>query len=329
MPPYRRDPRKNRSALRWTRAAGAKLQATLHRTRRAETVIAVDSVSVLCLGVLEGEVAACTGCRDPLVIGKDTLLVVHSAVPVRVAIPNASNAAPASWISLKVSRAHLRDILDETGAEKDESSGIQTPLRGASGAQPAFQQIAHRSDVAQELDRLAALLRNSHAHRNALVDLCGRSLIVRLLASEARVLLLRAARASSGTHGLGAALHYVDRHLGQTIAVEDLAAAACRSRATFYRRFRRELGMTPLQYITQLRMDRAQKLLQDPTRSVTGVSYDLGYSSVSHFIALFKRHAGMTPKTYQQSQQDVQKTRTSPDTAPEREAVAEGQEDEG
>jgi len=54
-----------------------------------------------------------------------------------------------------------------------------------------------------------------------------------------------------------------------------------------------------VEYINQQRVKRAQKLLRQQKKSVTDVTYDLGYSSISHFIKLFKDHTGLTPKQYQ------------------------------
>ena len=57
--------------------------------------------------------------------------------------------------------------------------------------------------------------------------------------------------------------------------------------------------MTPVEYIRQKRVDLACRLLQQKENSVTDVSYELGYSSLSHFIKLFKEQTGITPKQYQ------------------------------
>jgi AraC-like DNA-binding protein len=71
------------------------------------------------------------------------------------------------------------------------------------------------------------------------------------------------------------------------------------STSTFYRYFRNEFGMTPLEFMTQARMDRAQTLLQRPHLKVADVSAAVGFKSTSHFIRVFKSHAGLTPKQYQ------------------------------
>jgi len=50
--------------------------------------------------------------------------------------------------------------------------------------------------------------------------------------------------------------------------------------------------------------------LQDGERTVTDVSYALGFSSVSHFIDMFKKHVGDTPKSYQQHVLNEKKGKT-------------------
>jgi len=66
-----------------------------------------------------------------------------------------------------------------------------------------------------------------------------------------------------------------------------------------FRSFKNEFGITPLQYINRLRIDRACKYLQKGNNSVTDVCYMLGFNSISHFISLFKSLMGITPKQFQ------------------------------
>jgi AraC-like DNA-binding protein len=100
---------------------------------------------------------------------------------------------------------------------------------------------------------------------------------------------------------LAAAIEHVHDHLDRHLTAEELAEKACMSRSTFYRYFRREFGVTPLQYVNRQRMERAQRLLRTDDQTVTDVSYDLGFDSVSHFITTFKKYVGVTPKTYQEA----------------------------
>jgi AraC-like DNA-binding protein len=73
------------------------------------------------------------------------------------------------------------------------------------------------------------------------------------------------------------------------------------SEPTFYRYFRNAFGQTPLAFLTEQRVRRARRLLADPHRTVSDVALAVGFSSPSHFIRVFQRHEGQTPKQYQLS----------------------------
>lgn len=149
------------------------------------------------------------------------------------------------------------------------------------------------------LHTLSALSTTASSYQRTLLDLTATQLLILLLQSDARPFLEPPRPA--GPPGLTDAVRYIRHHLHRPFSVNDLAERACMSRSTFYRHFRAAFGVTPLQYITRLRIDRARTLLRDPTHTVTDVSLDLGFRSVSHFIDTFKRHTGTTPKAYQQS----------------------------
>lgn len=57
--------------------------------------------------------------------------------------------------------------------------------------------------------------------------------------------------------------------------------------------------MTPAEYINHERLKYACTLLSTDEHNVTEVSYKLSFSSLSHFIKLFKEQLGITPKQYQ------------------------------
>jgi AraC family L-rhamnose operon regulatory protein RhaS len=82
------------------------------------------------------------------------------------------------------------------------------------------------------------------------------------------------------------------------INVSELAKAVGVSRSHLDREFKRLLGVTPGDYIRQLRLDLARQYLRQTDRSVTDISDILGFDSVQAFCMFFKRHSGITPQEY-------------------------------
>ena len=93
-------------------------------------------------------------------------------------------------------------------------------------------------------------------------------------------------------------MKWLDEHLDENISVGDLADVAGLSPSYFRRWFHREVGSSPRDYVTQLRVERAKRMLAHSDRSITEVAMDLGYSTSAYFTAVFHGETGMTPSEF-------------------------------
>ena len=97
--------------------------------------------------------------------------------------------------------------------------------------------------------------------------------------------------------GVEAALRLVLRDPGIDWSVERLAEAVGMSRASFAAAFRRTLGETPMAYVTQVRLDRARKLIEAGTPLGIGeLARQVGYRSHSAFSRAYRQLYGRTPR---------------------------------
>ncbi|ODC04627.1 AraC family transcriptional regulator [Terasakiispira papahanaumokuakeensis] len=93
-------------------------------------------------------------------------------------------------------------------------------------------------------------------------------------------------------------LMYIDEHLMDKLSLPDLAQIAFLSETQLKKLFRVQLGMTLMQYITQLRMEKARALLQHTDYAVQRVAELVGYTDVSAFSRRFSQHFGLTPRQF-------------------------------
>jgi AraC-like DNA-binding protein len=101
------------------------------------------------------------------------------------------------------------------------------------------------------------------------------------------------------THLLSPAIQYIGAHLNDpTLSNERLAKEANMSEVYFRKRFKEIYGVTPHQYLLELRIRQAKLLLSERAATVTAVSEACGFSSVYHFCRAFKQFTGMTPKEF-------------------------------
>ncbi|UUZ84206.1 AraC family transcriptional regulator [Paenibacillus sp. P26] len=94
------------------------------------------------------------------------------------------------------------------------------------------------------------------------------------------------------------AVEYIHEHYTSDIDLDTMATIALQSRFHFVRSFKAAVGMTPYQYVLQLRIEEAKRLLTHTDMTVTEISFRLGFSSTSQFYRQFSRSAGVTPERY-------------------------------
>ncbi|CAN5665764.1 arabinose operon transcriptional regulator AraC [soil metagenome] len=80
--------------------------------------------------------------------------------------------------------------------------------------------------------------------------------------------------------------------------VDGLAAVAAMSRSHFAHRFRQDVGRTPMQAVTDLRLDRARQLLRSTDLGVAQVARAVGFDDAMYFSRVFRRHIGTSPSAY-------------------------------
>jgi AraC-like DNA-binding protein len=83
--------------------------------------------------------------------------------------------------------------------------------------------------------------------------------------------------------------------------VPQMARMAKVSKSAFSDRFRRLVGLPPLQYLTEIRMGKSRRLLRDSDVEIGEIAYLVGYESPSSFSNVFKRWHGMSPIEYRRS----------------------------
>ena len=94
---------------------------------------------------------------------------------------------------------------------------------------------------------------------------------------------------------------YMRGHLGAPVGLDDLAGLVGLSRFHFCTAFRQATGATPHEWLTRLRVERAQQLLADPKLPVTHVALAVGYETPSSFAASFRKVTGTTPTAYRRN----------------------------
>jgi AraC-like DNA-binding protein len=91
----------------------------------------------------------------------------------------------------------------------------------------------------------------------------------------------------------------IDREYAEPLDLDRLARVAGVSKYHFLRCFTETYGLTPVQYLAERRIERAQDLLRATNLTVTEICHLVGYTSLGSFSSRFRELVGVPPSSYQ------------------------------
>ena len=96
------------------------------------------------------------------------------------------------------------------------------------------------------------------------------------------------------------ALHLIHTHATERIRIEDVVEELRVDRRGLERRFRQQLGRTPLQELHRVQVERAKDLLARTLDPIAEIALRSGFRDNNHFSLVFKRSTGVSPRQYRQ-----------------------------
>lgn len=98
-------------------------------------------------------------------------------------------------------------------------------------------------------------------------------------------------------------MQYIHQKSAYNISLSDIADQAKVSKSTALNLFQRYLGISPVTYLINYRLQEAAKLLTATEKKVTAISKDTGFDSVDYFCKVFKKYYKLTPTEYRKKAQ--------------------------
>ncbi|NQX59720.1 ABC transporter substrate-binding protein [Paenibacillus qinlingensis] len=97
------------------------------------------------------------------------------------------------------------------------------------------------------------------------------------------------------------AVYYMEEHYQEALSLEELAdTLECTSRQLL-RLFKSQMGTSPIEYLIQLRVNKAKELLIYTDRTLKEISESVGYADSYYFSRIFKKQEGVSPKRFKES----------------------------
>jgi AraC-like DNA-binding protein len=97
---------------------------------------------------------------------------------------------------------------------------------------------------------------------------------------------------------IGAAVFYIEQNIAKHLQIKDLAKVAFLSDTQFKKLFTQQMGMTVMQYVTKIRMTKAQALLSHTDYPLQIIGEMVGYKELSAFSRKFSQYFGLSPTKF-------------------------------
>lgn len=220
-------------------------------------------------------------------------VIVPPALCMNIDFPEATNENPTQCIALAIDPDQIRKTINYLNEFFPKEAA-------ASLWQLNFEEchFQNSEDIAGLINKVVRICSERSGATDILADLTLKELLVRIMQKQ-HLKTLGTDVAEQNRNPLAYVLHYIKTNLNEKININSLSDKACMSKATFYRLFKRELGLSPNEFILSEKIAKAKQLLSNPKAKVAAVSYELGFSDANYFIRAFKKLVGMTPGHYQ------------------------------
>lgn len=92
--------------------------------------------------------------------------------------------------------------------------------------------------------------------------------------------------------------YYIDQNYSENITLDSLARYMKMNKYYMAHEFKKNMGMSPINYLIERRIKECKSLLKTTSLSIAEISETIGFSSQSYFSQIFKKNTDMTPKQY-------------------------------
>ncbi len=223
----------------------------------------------------------------------ETVIVPANETMV-IDFPEAEAANPTQCIALAVDAGYVKNTLSYL----DQYYNTDPDTKHSWKLQFNQYHFANENEVTGLINKLIRVCSSEDRAKNIYADLNLKELMIRLLQSQHLVQVSAEADSHSNHSRLHQVVHYIQENLTEKIIVDSLCRKAYMSRNEFFKWFKEQFGISPLEYIIGERIKLAKQLLADARNNISSVSRQCGFADVNYFVRLFKKAEGITPGMY-------------------------------
>ena len=224
-----------------------------------------------------------------------TFLIPQKEIIHNVKIPVASKSNPTKCLELDLDPVFVNRFYNELLSKKESSEFLFTKKKG----EVVKDFISNDQKLIDSLTRIyeRRILEDSKKNQ-MIVSLMVKELLIDLFSIEALLLFLDDFQISKMSSPIRIALNYINSNLEKKISMKELSQIAGVGLTSFFNKFKKEINVSPAEYISKKRIELAKSYLDNGGYSLKEAAYSSGFNSYEHFCKTFKKHEGISPNKY-------------------------------
>ena len=201
-----------------------------------------------------------------------------------------------------VSRSMRQASFISVYIRSDYLDGLVRELLGPNSTPFLGEQCLLHSEVQTVLSNLISEMRDNRLGRDLLVTNLTQQLVIQLIRhyhiNQLEEIRLFDKPLTESQARFQAVLEFMHENLEEKLTIERLAELTRMNRFHFIRAFKQAFGQSPYDFLTDLRITQAKRLLVHTRLSANEIGIQCGFFSASRFSAAFRQNTGMTPSAY-------------------------------
>lgn len=220
-------------------------------------------------------------------------VVIPSNVGMKIDFPEATMDNPTQCLALAIDQRKISETLLFLNERYPKAGNGQ------------YWQLSYQNyffynniELASTINKLVKECMSTSITKDVLADLSLQELLIRIIQTQTSNAIEEGSFKDPNTP-ITAVVEYIRLHIRENITLKQLSDKTCMSPTSFYRLFKRELGMSPIDFVLHEKIREAKKLLKNPSIQINEVCHLSGFEDANYFTRLFKKYEGVTPKQYQ------------------------------
>jgi AraC family transcriptional regulator of arabinose operon len=219
-------------------------------------------------------------------------VIVPPNITMTIDFPEATSQQPSQCTALAINKQEIMntiDFLNENYPQEDHRLW-----------QINYNQFHffNNYELAQLINKLIRISTGDALTKDVLANLTLKELLIRIMQMQNLQEVTDNLHELTTSSRFAHVMEYIRFHLSEKLNIDALSQMAFMSKSSFFRAFKYELGISPVDYIIKERIQLSKQLMNNPHNSISDACFKAGFNNLNYFCRAFKKIEGITPSMF-------------------------------